>query len=108
MNESRTSQSSGVVKPPVGLFYPLGLSVVLGVAAIPISARPAHIVGWALGAVIVPAIAIGFRAIDRKRRTSALYVGQSGVGIVPTVALLVGMITAVANAYRYFEQVVIV
>lgn len=77
-------------------------------SAIPMTSRPLHVVGWVLGAIVVPTIAVGFRVIDGRRRNSPLYVARNGVGALPTAGLVLGIAVAIANAYRFFEQTVIV
>jgi hypothetical protein len=80
----------------------LGVAVVeiaVCVSAFLPGSPPWHIIGYCLGAVVVPLTVAGFRQLDRGRQRSGLYASPGGVQMVPAPLLVIGVLLAVVHAY---------
>jgi hypothetical protein len=67
------------------------------------NSKPAHVIGYLIGAVLVGLTAVAYRNTDRVRRRSTAYVMTPWCAYAVASALVVGILLAAIHAF-YFAQ----
>lgn len=89
------------VHPPRGLLVLLAVELAASAALLAVGTKAAHLVGYAIAAVLVAVTAVAFRTVDRTRRQSKRYVGYPAVGWLVAGALVLGVALAAVHAYYF-------
>lgn len=97
--ELSTTYRHDEIRPPVALIY-FGILQLVGLVVMLVpGGRAFHWLGYAMGAVLVPATISTYRSVDRTRQRSKFYSAPSWVGSCPSPILALGVALSVAHAY---------
>lgn len=95
------------VRPPMWILATAAVGVVVSFGLLVLSSRPAHGLGYGVGAIGVAIAIIAFRRLDRKRQLSTRYVGVSWASQAAVALIILGLVAGLLNAFQFFSRAVV-
>ena len=93
-----------LVRAPMPILYGAFGAVVLALLCFLPGARTFNVIGYVIAGLLVAALVIWFRSVDRRHRRSPRYVFMQNHRLITTMPLILGILTAAGHAYFLAQQ----